>query len=90
MPDGLYRPYFHGELVAEYRKSVASRKPSVNGLEAQNYINEIEEYVEPGTHARNFRLYTTDSTDERLDLTGYRITFIKLLVKSLCLVDARF
>jgi len=49
MPDGLYRPYFHGELVAEYRKSVASRKPSVNGLEAQNHIKEIEEYVEPDT-----------------------------------------
>lgn len=49
MPDGLYRPYFHGELVAEYRKSVASRKSSANGVEAQNHMEKIEEYVEPGT-----------------------------------------
>lgn len=47
MPDGLYRPYFHGELVVEYRKSIANRKPSTNGLEAQNHV---EEYVEPGIH----------------------------------------
>lgn len=47
--DGLYRPYFHGELVVEYRKSIASRKPSVNGVEAQDHAQDIEEYVEPGT-----------------------------------------
>lgn len=53
MPDGLYRPYFHGELVAEYRKSVASnggRKSSskTNDVEAQNHVEQTEEYVEPG------------------------------------------
>lgn len=55
MPDGLYRPYFHGELVAEYRKkSVASnggRKSSskTNDVEAaQNHVEQAEEYVEPG------------------------------------------
>ncbi|KYN26792.1 Sodium/potassium/calcium exchanger 3 [Trachymyrmex cornetzi] len=48
MPDGLYRPYFHGELVVEYRRSVASRKSSVN-VEAQNDVENIEEYVEPDT-----------------------------------------
>lgn len=55
-PDGLYRPYFHGELVVEYRKSIASRKPSANAVEAQNHVEEIEEYVEPGTtYVRNLR-----------------------------------
>ncbi|XP_011877017.1 PREDICTED: sodium/potassium/calcium exchanger 3-like [Vollenhovia emeryi] len=50
MPDGLYRPYFHGELVAEYRKSIANRKPPTNGsIEAQNRVQQIEEYVEPDT-----------------------------------------
>lgn len=49
MPDGLYRPYFHGELVAEYRKSIAKRKPSVNSVETQNHVEKIEEYVEPDT-----------------------------------------
>ncbi|XP_039307977.1 sodium/potassium/calcium exchanger 4 isoform X1 [Solenopsis invicta] len=58
MLDGFYRPYFHGELVAEYRKSVASRKHSADGIEAQNHIEKIEDYVEPGTiHACN--LYAT-------------------------------
>ncbi|XP_018399172.1 PREDICTED: sodium/potassium/calcium exchanger 4-like [Cyphomyrmex costatus] len=49
MPDGLYRPYFHGELVVEYRKSIASQKPSIIGVEAQNPMEKIEEYVEPDT-----------------------------------------
>ncbi|XP_012060888.1 PREDICTED: sodium/potassium/calcium exchanger 3-like [Atta cephalotes] len=49
MPDGLYRPYFHGELMVEYRKSVASRKPSVTNVETQNHVENIEEYVEPDT-----------------------------------------
>ncbi|KAL6254190.1 hypothetical protein P5V15_014812 [Pogonomyrmex californicus] len=49
MPDGLYRPYFHGELVAEYRKSVASRNPSTNRIEAQDHVAKVEEYVEPDT-----------------------------------------
>lgn len=54
MPDGLYRPYFHGELVAEYRKSIANRKPSINGVEAQSHVKEshVEEYVEPGDNIR--------------------------------------
>ncbi|KAL0118746.1 hypothetical protein PUN28_009427 [Cardiocondyla obscurior] len=50
MPDGLYRPYFHGELVMEYRrKSVVNRKTSVNNIEAQTHETEIEDYVEPDT-----------------------------------------
>ncbi|XP_012542250.1 sodium/potassium/calcium exchanger 3 [Monomorium pharaonis] len=50
MPDGLYKPYFHGELKMEYRKSIASRKPSNdNAVEAQNHIEKIEDYVEPDT-----------------------------------------
>ncbi|EZA57026.1 Sodium/potassium/calcium exchanger, partial [Ooceraea biroi] len=55
MPDGLYRPYFHGELVAEYRKSLrsnGSRKPmpSANGVEAQKQVEQAdEEYTEPDT-----------------------------------------
>lgn len=54
MPDGLYRPYFHGELVAEYRKKSAAsmKKMSANGVEptvAQSNLETSEEYVEPGT-----------------------------------------
>lgn len=69
MPDGLYRPYFHGELVVEYRKSIASRKPSINDLEAQNHIQ--EEYQEPGTLRTRNLCYTQP---ERLDLIGYYVT----------------
>ncbi|XP_077278802.1 sodium/potassium/calcium exchanger 3 isoform X1 [Temnothorax americanus] len=50
MPDGLYRPYFHGELVVEYhRRSIANRKPSANDIETQSHVKEVEEYVEPDT-----------------------------------------
>lgn len=51
MPAGLYRPYFHGELVAEYRKSVVNngrKSSSVNDIEMQNHVEQVEEYVEPG------------------------------------------
>lgn len=58
MSDGQYKPYFHGELVTEYKKSVANnkaRKLSANGVEAQNHIEQVEEYVEPGiAHSRFF------------------------------------
>ncbi|KMQ94608.1 sodium potassium calcium exchanger 4-like protein [Lasius niger] len=54
MPDGLYRPYFHGELVAEYRKkSVASnsgrKSSSANDVETPNHVEQADEYVEPDT-----------------------------------------
>ncbi|XP_012219099.1 sodium/potassium/calcium exchanger 3-like [Linepithema humile] len=57
MSNGLYRPYFHGELVAEYRKSIrqnGTRKPPTNDVEAnsvqvQNHVEQVEEYVEPDT-----------------------------------------
>ncbi|GAB1866614.1 Sodium/potassium/calcium exchanger 5 [Camponotus japonicus] len=52
MPAGLYRPYFHGELVVEYRKSVVSngcKSSSVNDVEMQNHVEQVEEYVEPDT-----------------------------------------
>jgi len=61
MPAGLYRPYFHGELVVEYRKSVVSngrKSSSVNDVEMQNHVEQVEEYVEPGIIicASQFRL----------------------------------
>ncbi|XP_072753160.1 sodium/potassium/calcium exchanger 4 isoform X2 [Anoplolepis gracilipes] len=54
MPDGMYKPYFHGELVAEYRKSVVSngghKSSSANDVETQNHVEQTsEEYVEPDT-----------------------------------------
>ncbi|EFN77187.1 sodium/potassium/calcium exchanger 4 [Harpegnathos saltator] len=54
MTDGLYRPYFHGELVAEYRKksltSNAVHKTSTDcAVEAQNHVKMTEEYIEPNT-----------------------------------------
>lgn len=60
MPDGLYRPYFHGELVAEYRKkSVASnsgrKSSSANDVETPNHVEQADEYVEPGIYIRSFR-----------------------------------
>lgn len=57
MPDGLYRPFFHGELVAEYRKSVASngaRKFSVHGTDAENRMAPVADYVEPGIRLSPF------------------------------------
>lgn len=59
MSNGLYRPYFHGELVAEYRKSTrrnGTQKPPTNDVEAnsvqtQNHVEQVEEYVEPGIRA---------------------------------------
>jgi len=60
MSDGLYRPYFHGELVAEYRKSIRrknSRKSSINNVEAQNQVEQAEEkYIEPGIPRLNRRI----------------------------------
>ncbi|XP_020283761.1 sodium/potassium/calcium exchanger 3-like [Pseudomyrmex gracilis] len=52
MPDGRYKPYFHGELVTEYKKNVANikaQKPSANGVEAQKHVDKVEDYVEPDT-----------------------------------------
>ncbi|XP_029166834.1 sodium/potassium/calcium exchanger 4-like isoform X2 [Nylanderia fulva] len=53
MPDGSYRPYFHGELVAEYRKKSLtsnSGRKSISDVETPNQIVEqAEEYVEPDT-----------------------------------------
>jgi len=57
MSNGFYRPYFHGELVAAYRKSIrfnGTQKPPVNDVEANNvhnHVEQVEEYVEPGIHA---------------------------------------
>lgn len=52
--NGFYRPYFHGELVAEYRRksftnSGAQKAPTDHGVEAQNHVETADGYVEPGT-----------------------------------------
>lgn len=66
MPDGLYRPYFHGELVAEYRKkSVTSNggRKSISDVETPNQIVEqAEEYVEPGIYIRESIVHFTKKT----------------------------
>ncbi|XP_046422704.1 sodium/potassium/calcium exchanger 4-like [Neodiprion fabricii] len=52
---GTYRPYFHGELVIEYRHSLSVRtsmaKPPTNGISIKviEAAEPVEEYVEPGT-----------------------------------------
>lgn len=53
MPEGMYRPYFHTELISEYRKSLTkSRKPSTKpipgAVESQD-LEDLEEYKEPDT-----------------------------------------
>ncbi|KAG7201482.1 hypothetical protein KM043_004241 [Ampulex compressa] len=49
MSAGLYRPYFHSELIAEYRKSLTINniKPSVG--EQESCEDFTEEYTEPDT-----------------------------------------
>jgi hypothetical protein len=59
MSNGLYRPYFHGELVVEYRKSIKlkhTQEPptndvEVNSVQTQNHVEQVEKYVEPGIRA---------------------------------------
>lgn len=55
MSNGIYRPWIHGELVMEYKKSLTKMNQppaTVNGenqLKSTNSINsEVEEYQEPG------------------------------------------
>lgn len=50
MSHGIYKPFFHGELVIEYRNSLvktANYKAAVNGEISPNF-KELEVYVEPG------------------------------------------
>ncbi|XP_033211118.1 sodium/potassium/calcium exchanger 4-like [Belonocnema kinseyi] len=52
MPHGTYKPFFHGELVIEYRNSlakVANLKAAVNGEVPPNFKEALEIYVEPET-----------------------------------------
>ncbi|XP_015601790.1 sodium/potassium/calcium exchanger 4 [Cephus cinctus] len=53
LPVGTYKPFYHGELVLEYRKSFRkSHKKDPSNMEANTVIPEeppIEEYVEPDT-----------------------------------------
>lgn len=51
MPHGTYKPFFHGELVIEYRNSlvkVANLKAAVNGEVPPSFKEALEVYVEPG------------------------------------------
>ncbi|XP_066584447.1 sodium/potassium/calcium exchanger 4-like [Prorops nasuta] len=54
MPEGLYRPYFHGELIIDYKRKSSARKSikangKLNDLEKQESIESLEDYVEPDT-----------------------------------------
>lgn len=51
MPSGVYRPFVHGELSIEYRKSLQSsrRKDADNGVTQNGNIEEkVDEYIAPG------------------------------------------
>ncbi|XP_051166371.1 sodium/potassium/calcium exchanger 4-like [Leptopilina boulardi] len=51
MPHGTYKPFFHGELVIEYRNSLVKNnnfKAAVNG-EISNFKEPLEVYIEPET-----------------------------------------
>lgn len=51
MPHGTYKPFFHGELVIEYRNSLvktANFKAVVNGEIPHSLKEPLEVYVEPG------------------------------------------
>ncbi|XP_014204826.1 sodium/potassium/calcium exchanger 4-like [Copidosoma floridanum] len=50
MPFGTYKPYFHGELVTEYRNSLRKLKARSNGEAGADYLTPIPEvYKEPET-----------------------------------------
>ncbi|KAK2584599.1 hypothetical protein KPH14_006957 [Odynerus spinipes] len=53
MVHGMYKPYVHGELIAEYRKSITKmveHKPTIKNIEeSQTKSNELVDYVEPDT-----------------------------------------
>lgn len=51
MTFGTYRPYFHGELVAEYRNSMSQStnlKPGIIVETSTTIVKEVDVYVEPG------------------------------------------
>lgn len=48
MPFGTYKPYFHGELVTEYRNSLSKIKAQSNGKAGVNPKPILEVYTEPG------------------------------------------
>lgn len=55
---GIYRPYFHGELIIEYRHSVTnsiSKRPSEENPVKNVILDEpVDEYVPPGRHVVSF------------------------------------
>ena len=51
MPQGIYRPFIHGELLVTYRNSLAKNanlKAAVNGEVNPDIKEALEIYVEPG------------------------------------------
>jgi hypothetical protein len=48
MPFGTYKPYFHGELVTEYRNSISKIKAQSKQESGLNNIPTLEVYKEPG------------------------------------------
>lgn len=47
MPFGTYKPYFHGELVTEYRNSLSKIKAQSNGETGKGPAPDLEVYTEP-------------------------------------------
>lgn len=61
MSNGIYRPWIHGELVMEYKKSLTkmSHPPATVNGESQlksTASSEVEEYQEPGELFERFLL----------------------------------
>ncbi|XP_011499735.1 PREDICTED: sodium/potassium/calcium exchanger 4-like [Ceratosolen solmsi marchali] len=49
MPFGTYKPYFHGELVTEYRNSISKIKAQSKQESGVNHVPTFEVYKEPDT-----------------------------------------
>ncbi|XP_011313875.1 sodium/potassium/calcium exchanger 4-like [Fopius arisanus] len=51
MPSGSYKPFVHGDLVIEYRKSIqhVKRKEMEEGKSCDKCTENVEEYIEPAS-----------------------------------------
>lgn len=70
MVHGMYKPYVHGELIAEYRKSITKmaeqKSNNKSPEESQEKSNELVDYVEPGTYYEIVDLLQKELKKERV------------------------
>ena len=72
MPFGTYKPYFHGELVTEYRNSLSKIKAQSNGDATVNHNGNLEVYEEPGKCILlSVKLTNTEVCDDEKDVVRW-------------------